>query len=103
MVKANQLLDELAEQKALLEIQNSDTMQNVQLLINMIRKYYVLKRFTRISKTLLQSILFQSKNMQRRKADGQRNVKFSNTQHMSPAFYRSVKLFMIKFWFVLCH
>lgn len=40
MVKANQLLDELAEQKVLLEIQNGETMQNVQLLINMIRKYY---------------------------------------------------------------
>lgn len=40
MAKANQLLDELSVQKKLLEIQNSETINNVQLLIDMIRKHF---------------------------------------------------------------
>lgn len=38
ITKANQLLDELTEQKTLLEIQNDDTIGVVQALINTIRK-----------------------------------------------------------------
>lgn len=39
MTKANQLIDELSEQQRLLDIRNSEAIENIQRLINMIRKY----------------------------------------------------------------